>query len=391
MYPGYSPADHQYGEAAQEFGQEWAEAKRKGFDFQPAEDGPQYQIGQSKKRVKKSLEETKADLAAREALRNDMANAHGPVNGAVSEGRYNFQNGPVESPPLPQSETGEAAWRARAAMGRSSQPLSQKYEAQQKANEKRPRAKRASPDASARSPESSSKVQPAFFIDSNPTPVNVPNVPTPPQLKRAASDEGGDPTTTDEATAPKTKKSKKAKVSQEFAEPAPLTGDADAVESSAIAQSTDALIDSGEMLPRIELADIEAEVDARVTAKEERRKRKHEKKRKRESGPENVSPPSADAADMGHNGNLEESAQAPEKKPKKKKSKKHVTSHEKNVTVEDVSASATPEDGPITVSLENEVENGRKRKAVSEGDGQEAAEDGKKKKKSKKGKDKSLD
>lgn len=49
MYPGYSPADHIYGEAAQEFGERAAELKRQGLDLKLDPNGPQYVVGQSKK------------------------------------------------------------------------------------------------------------------------------------------------------------------------------------------------------------------------------------------------------------------------------------------------------------------------------------------------------
>ncbi|MCJ1404268.1 hypothetical protein MMC11_007493, partial [Xylographa trunciseda] len=48
MYPGYSPADHEYGQAAQEFGQQWSAAKSQGIDFQPQPDGPQYEFSQAR-------------------------------------------------------------------------------------------------------------------------------------------------------------------------------------------------------------------------------------------------------------------------------------------------------------------------------------------------------
>ena len=48
MYPGYSPADFQYGKAAKEFGKEWAEARKQGYEFKPPADGPEYKIGQAK-------------------------------------------------------------------------------------------------------------------------------------------------------------------------------------------------------------------------------------------------------------------------------------------------------------------------------------------------------
>ncbi len=49
MYPGYSPADHIYGEAAQEYGERAAEIKRQGIDLEIDPNGPQYVVGQSKK------------------------------------------------------------------------------------------------------------------------------------------------------------------------------------------------------------------------------------------------------------------------------------------------------------------------------------------------------
>ena len=266
--------------------------------------------------------------------------------------------------------------------------LPQINQKQQKANEKRLRSKRASPGASVKSLESDSNTQPAFFIDSNPTPINVPSVPTHSQLKRIANDEDGDSSTIDKVTAPKTKKLKKAEVSQELAEPTPLIGDADAVESSTTAPRSVAPVDSANPQPRIEFADLAAEVDARVAAKEERRKRKYEKKRKRESGAEDVNPTMADAADVGFNGTVEENVQAIEGKPKKK-SKKRAASNEEVATVEDATTSTGPKGAADAVPVENGPESSRKRKCASEREGQEPAEEGKKKKKSKKGKDKS--
>lgn len=48
MYPGYSPADHIYGEASQEFGSQVAEIRKKGMDWKPEGNGPEYVVGQSK-------------------------------------------------------------------------------------------------------------------------------------------------------------------------------------------------------------------------------------------------------------------------------------------------------------------------------------------------------
>ena len=65
MYPGYSPADHQYGEAAQEFGSEWSAAKAKGIDFNVTPDGPQYELGQARGVKKRTLAQIRAAKAAR--------------------------------------------------------------------------------------------------------------------------------------------------------------------------------------------------------------------------------------------------------------------------------------------------------------------------------------
>ena len=52
MYPGYSPADHIYGEAAQEFGAVAAQAKKRGEDVK-LPNGVDYQIGQNKSTKRK--------------------------------------------------------------------------------------------------------------------------------------------------------------------------------------------------------------------------------------------------------------------------------------------------------------------------------------------------
>ena len=255
MYPGYSPADHQYGKAAQEVGQEWAEAKRKGVEFQPAKDGPQYEIGQASKRRKKSIEETRAELAEREAMRDRALKNQDPV--------VKNQDGLVEPSQLLSSETGEEAWKVRAAM--SGQPVlksqgKQKKQKQRGTDGKKPGNKSASADSA------------AFFIDSNPTPPNLASVPVSSRQKRAAGEEG---------LTGKSKKSKKVKVNHNFTESAPLIGNADTIETSTTAPLPDATSASQRKEPHIEFDDITAEVDARMAEKEERRKSKREKKRKR--------------------------------------------------------------------------------------------------------------
>ena len=57
MYPGYSPKDHEYGKAAQEFGKQWSEARKKGIEFDTGPDGAEYEFGQSKASKKRRLNE----------------------------------------------------------------------------------------------------------------------------------------------------------------------------------------------------------------------------------------------------------------------------------------------------------------------------------------------
>jgi len=55
MYPGYSPADHIYGEAAAEYGMRMAEAKRKGIEVKIDSDGHEYIVGQSSLSAKEQI------------------------------------------------------------------------------------------------------------------------------------------------------------------------------------------------------------------------------------------------------------------------------------------------------------------------------------------------
>ena len=66
MYPGYSPADHIYGKAAEEFGAEWSAAKAKGIEFNPDAEGPQYEISQAKGMKRNTSTQIRAAKAARE-------------------------------------------------------------------------------------------------------------------------------------------------------------------------------------------------------------------------------------------------------------------------------------------------------------------------------------
>ena len=55
MYPGYSPADHIYGEAAQEFGTYASDAKKRGEEIE-LPGGVEYQVGQSAPKRRKMSE-----------------------------------------------------------------------------------------------------------------------------------------------------------------------------------------------------------------------------------------------------------------------------------------------------------------------------------------------
>ena len=68
MYPGYSPADIIYGEPAREFGAQWTEAQKSGVELSSGDDGPQYEVGQSKgqKKEKKTIAQIRAEHAAKE-------------------------------------------------------------------------------------------------------------------------------------------------------------------------------------------------------------------------------------------------------------------------------------------------------------------------------------
>lgn len=72
MYPGYSPADHIYGEAAQEYGQRIAAARKKGLEIKQDADGLDYVVGQSSLSAKEQIEEIRR---AREEAQKQKATA----------------------------------------------------------------------------------------------------------------------------------------------------------------------------------------------------------------------------------------------------------------------------------------------------------------------------
>ena len=59
MYPGYSPADHIYGEAASEFGKQMAQLKKEGIELPKDPNGPEYDIAADKRAAQSQIDEIK--------------------------------------------------------------------------------------------------------------------------------------------------------------------------------------------------------------------------------------------------------------------------------------------------------------------------------------------
>lgn len=193
MYPGYSPADHVYGQAAMQYGSAAAKAKAEGIELRPHAD-LEYEICQGKGHKRKKLAEMQLPKGSQ-----DM---NGSASGSGADAPSALTNGKK-----PESENAEA-----------------------------------------KDEEMGDAAQPSFYIDTNPTPVNLP-------FSEKNSSER--PTSVSERL--KESKSKKSKKAHDGELPAaPAQG-------------------------KIETEDISAEVDARMKEKEEKRLRKEEKKRKKEA------------------------------------------------------------------------------------------------------------
>ena len=137
MYPGYSPADHQYGEAAQEFGSEWSAARAKGIEFKPAPDGPDYQFGQAKGVKRRTLAKIREAKAARgEGTGSGTGSGSGSGSGSDTGAPPAVSNG---------STPGRVHSKTKAAEGKAED-------------------------------ETGDGKNPYFVIDVNPTPVNIPGV-----------------------------------------------------------------------------------------------------------------------------------------------------------------------------------------------------------------------
>ena len=95
MYPGYSPADHRYSEAAHEFGIAWSAAKARGIDFKPSPDGPQYEFSQRRGVKRNALAETRTDKIAcgEESRSRSGSGSDAPVRCTTPSGVTAKENG----------------------------------------------------------------------------------------------------------------------------------------------------------------------------------------------------------------------------------------------------------------------------------------------------------
>ncbi len=137
MYPGYSPADHEYGKAAEDFGRVAAEARAKGVEIKHPE--VEYEVGQAKGIKRRTL-------AAMRKASASKGQGSGSGSGSGSEG------------PTTQVPKEKATSHGKAM----------------------------DEEAKAPTPEGDN---PFFIIDTKPTPVNLPGITTQP-VKRSASPPG---------------------------------------------------------------------------------------------------------------------------------------------------------------------------------------------------------
>jgi hypothetical protein len=132
MYPGYSPANHEYGKAAEKYGNKAAAAREQGIDIKPVY--LDYEIGQGRGVKRATLAGVRAAIAAR-----DSGSGSGAGFGS---------DGPVANSSKPRAVNGQA----------------------EDSNPERSAASSAMDDATL------GKSKPLFVIDVNPTPVNLPGM-----------------------------------------------------------------------------------------------------------------------------------------------------------------------------------------------------------------------
>ncbi|KAI4124878.1 MAG: hypothetical protein LQ338_004572 [Usnochroma carphineum] len=207
MYPGYSPGHHEYGKAAEEFGRYASEAKKKGLEIKPED--VEYEIGQSRGLGHRTL----AQIRATNALKNDSGS--GSDAGAATR-------------PKPSSEAEKNASKTEGDAKNSTEKAGDQM----------------------------------FFMDSNPTPINLLNNTANSSAKRKATPEPIEV----EANVSK-KKQKKKHAADPTTNTEPVHG-----------HTQEEQPPNNETV-RVEFEDISAEVDARLKEKEERRRKRKQEKR----------------------------------------------------------------------------------------------------------------
>ena len=332
MYPGYSPADHEYGQAAMEYGKAVAEARAQGVDFKPGMDLA-YEIGQSKGNRKKKLEGIRDAKAGMDKAENE-AMGTGDQAGGVKGGGEKRKGGPDGS-------------------GDSANGIIASTKPTEEVNG---------------GPGGSQDGTPIFSLDANPTPLkpsqNLSNgIPKDNSSQRPTSRLPNEQQTSEDPPKPKGKSSKRLKTSH-----------------------------SGPLLEAPQFEDISAEVDARLTEKDRKRKEreenksKKEKKRKRESGSSEVAAAPHDAAATaapvtvleaapekvanGDDGGGVNGTEQANEKPKRKKHKK----------------SKNKDDAPVEASIqEKSKKRASEERGEEKGGGEEGSNKGSKRRKKNKG------
>lgn len=109
MYPGYSPADIEYGKAAGEFGQTVGELKAKGVDVEMPADGPEYKIGQAHGAKRKLLfKKERTESTGSEGVTKQASAEQEPANDEEDSANPYFV---IDTKPTPVTVPGDSKKR----------------------------------------------------------------------------------------------------------------------------------------------------------------------------------------------------------------------------------------------------------------------------------------
>lgn len=254
VYPGYSPADHIYGEAAQEYGQLAADVRKQGIDFKLDQQGPEYVVGQTSKAKKEQLAKVSDQIRSARKQQDNPAD-HAQELDSAAEGDHTEagtepMEGVEETRPMFFIDSNPTAvimndTTRDQSYGKLKNQEKQKKRRKSHEADKAEHVNTTGGAISAKKAKTSSET--ALAITDEDSTEKQENKDK--ELKRAATEEGDG--YDKEITSQFEHLSKKTKTADE---------------------------------PVIEEDDIEAEVESRLKAKAEKRRLKEEKKRKRESG-----------------------------------------------------------------------------------------------------------